>query len=313
MPQPDKIKRILELRYDANYELSEAEEFVATLGEIEDLGPRLRSLQLKLKFANMVGDVEPDIVAATNACKEIKASKHFAKILEIILAIGNYMNSGPSTMPAFAFEINFLTKLGDTKDSGNKLTILHYLVDIIKRKFHDVLRFGDEIPHIDEASRVDSADIQKNLKEMAQSLAELECVLSKAPMSSHDKFAGIMRDFTTECAGTLEMLADKRNQMENSYKEVVEYFSFDAKKYPMKQFISDVKRFKELFVEACKQNLKIPKAEMSTEQCQQQRTFSTSIETIKTICRPLVIDARIRGSLTLALFYFVISCAILCF
>jgi hypothetical protein len=52
-----------------------------------------------------------DIVAGTAACEEVKASKKFAQILELILLVGNYMNSGSKNGQAFGFEISFLPKV----------------------------------------------------------------------------------------------------------------------------------------------------------------------------------------------------------
>jgi len=52
-----------------------------------------------------------DIVAATEACEEVKASKKFAQILELILLVGNYMNTGSKNGQAFGFEISFLPKV----------------------------------------------------------------------------------------------------------------------------------------------------------------------------------------------------------
>jgi len=50
-------------------------------------------------------------VAGTAACEEVKASKKFAQILELILLVGNYMNSGSKNGQAFGFEISFLPKV----------------------------------------------------------------------------------------------------------------------------------------------------------------------------------------------------------
>lgn len=81
------------------------------ISTIKRLLPRLRSLSFMLRFEELVQDVKPDIVAGTTACEEVKASKKFAKILELILLLGNYMNSGSKNGQAFGFEISFLTKV----------------------------------------------------------------------------------------------------------------------------------------------------------------------------------------------------------
>lgn len=41
----------------------------------------------------------------------MKKSKKFAKLLELILLLGNYMNSGSRNAQAFGFEMSFLTKV----------------------------------------------------------------------------------------------------------------------------------------------------------------------------------------------------------
>lgn len=50
-------------------------------------------------------------MACTSACEEVQKSKKLAKILELILLMGNYMNSGSRNGQAFAFEISFLPKV----------------------------------------------------------------------------------------------------------------------------------------------------------------------------------------------------------
>lgn len=84
---------------------------ILQISTIKRLHPRLRSLSFMLHYEELVQDVKPDIVAGTAACEEVKGSKKFAKILELILLLGNYMNSGSKNGQAFGFEINFLTKV----------------------------------------------------------------------------------------------------------------------------------------------------------------------------------------------------------
>jgi len=80
-----------------------------------------------------VQDVKPDIVAATAACEEVKSSKKFARILELILLLGNYMNSGSKNGQAFGFEISFLTKVCFMISENYSLStfMLHYLFYVI--------------------------------------------------------------------------------------------------------------------------------------------------------------------------------------
>lgn len=52
-----------------------------------------------------------DIVGATLACEEIRDSKKFAKLLELVLLVGNYLNAGTKNAQAVGFEISYLPKV----------------------------------------------------------------------------------------------------------------------------------------------------------------------------------------------------------
>lgn len=228
------------------------------MGEIKRLLPRLHSLDFKLCVADMVQDVKPDIVAGTAACEEVRNSKKFAKILELILLVGNYMNSGSKNGQAFGFEISFLTKLTSTKDADNKQTLLHYMIETIETKFPELLNFGEELSHVERAARVSMEKIQTTMTQMTTSLKNLKSDLenNKVPQSADDKFLAVMGDFATQCTDQVEVLVKMKNKMETFYKEVAEYFAFDPDKYPMDEFFSDIKTFKELFTQAYRDNKK---------------------------------------------------------
>lgn len=275
LPPPDQLKRLQDIKNTGD-ELSGAEKFAATLGEIKRLVPRLHSINFKLCVADMVQDVKPDIVAGTAACDEVKTSKKFAKILELILLFGNYMNSGSKNGQAFGFEISFLTKLTNTKDLDNKQTLLHYMVETIENKFPELLNFGEELPHVERAARVSLEIIQKTMNQMTTSLKNLKSDLenSKVPQSPDDKFVEVMGDFATQCNDQVEVLLKMKNKMENYYKEVGEYFAFDPAKYPMEEFFSDIKTFKDLFTQAYRDNLKAREEEEKARRIRDARELA---------------------------------------
>ena len=69
-------------------DLNEAEQFAISISGIKRLVPRLKSLMFQLRYPELVQDCKPHIVSATAACEEVKKSKKFAKVLELILLIG---------------------------------------------------------------------------------------------------------------------------------------------------------------------------------------------------------------------------------
>lgn len=54
-----------------------------------------------------------------------------------------------------SFRLVSLNRLADTKSSSNKgTTLLHYLVDILEKKFKDILKLEEDISYVREASKV---------------------------------------------------------------------------------------------------------------------------------------------------------------
>ncbi|XP_039444037.1 protein diaphanous [Culex pipiens pallens] len=258
LPPPDQLKRLQEIRARGET-LAGPEAFAATIGDIKRLGARLQSLSFKLNMPDMMQDCKPDIVAGTAACEEVKTSKKFAKVLELILLLGNYMNSGSKKEAAFGFEISFLPKLSSTKDYENKQTLLHYIADVVEKKFPEALTFNEDLSHVDKASRVSLDNIQKTMRQMNNSLKNLESDLNnnKIPQSDDDHFMEVMGQFAVECRTQVEVLGRMLAQMETLFQKISDYYCFDPAKYTMEEFFTDIRTFKDAFVQAHAENMKI--------------------------------------------------------
>lgn len=249
LPPPDQLNKLQQYR-DSYDQLTEAEQFCVTISEVKRLLPRLKSLSFKQHYSEMVNDIKPDIVAGIAACEEVRESKKFAKLLELILLLGNYMNTGSRNGQAFGFEISFLTKLRGTKDLENKQTLLHYICETVESKFPELLNFYDELSHIDKASRVSVDNVQKILRQMDNSVKNLETDLvnSKIPQSEDDRFAEVMGSFAAEAREQCILLQGMFKHMDALYTDISEYFAFDKVKYTLEEFFMDLKTFKDSFV-----------------------------------------------------------------
>ncbi|GIY38863.1 protein diaphanous [Caerostris extrusa] len=256
MPEPEQLARLEQFKDQYN-ELAEAEQFAVTMSSIKKLVPRLKSISFKMKFQELVQDIKPvRYVAATAACEEVKTSKKFCLILQIILLIGNYMNAGSRNEQAVGFEISLLTKLNSTKAADHKTTLLHYLAEIVENKYPDALNFAEELMHVDRAARVSAEQIQKNLSQMKKSVKQLETDLKNfRPHNEEDRFADVMASFLTEASAQYEILENMFKQMEKLYEDLSVYYAFDPKKYASDEFFTDIKTFKDMFQEAHKDNV----------------------------------------------------------
>ncbi|XP_036212605.2 protein diaphanous isoform X2 [Bactrocera oleae] len=256
LPSSDQLKQLQDIK-EKGEPLSPVEQFAATISEIKRLLPRLHHLNFKLTYSDVIQDIKPDIVAGTAACEEVRNSKKFAKVLELILLMGNYLNSGSKSEAAYGFDMSYLAKLCNTKDIDNRHTLLHYLVKVIENEFTDIMDFYNDLAHIDKASRVNLDSIQRSMRQMISALKSLETDLknNKVPQCDDDKFNEIMGEFSYDCRLHVDLLGKMQVQMEKLYKDLGEYFSFDHNKYSMEEFFTDIKAFKDAFIQAQQENV----------------------------------------------------------
>lgn len=81
-----------------------------------------------------IGEVQPRIKSVMEASREVARSRRLRRLLELVLALGNYMNRG-ARGNASGFRLTSLNRLADTKSSAAKgTTLLHYLVEILGKK-----------------------------------------------------------------------------------------------------------------------------------------------------------------------------------
>ena len=68
------------------------------------------------------------------SCSEVVTSGKLRKVLEVVLAFGNFMNQGRRGN-AFGFKLSSLNNILDTKSSTDKdVTLLHYIIKTLESK-----------------------------------------------------------------------------------------------------------------------------------------------------------------------------------
>uniref|UniRef100_A0A8C0II82 Diaphanous related formin 3 n=1 Tax=Bubo bubo TaxID=30461 RepID=A0A8C0II82_BUBBB len=190
LPEQEQLNALS--KFKSEYKnLSEPEQFGVVMSNVKRLRPRLSAILFKLQFEEQVNNIKPDIMAVSAACEEIKKSKSFSKLLELVLLMGNYMNAGSRNAQTFGYNLSSLCKLKDTKSADQKTTLLHFLVEVCEESYQDVLNFVEDFQHLDKASK--GFALQCLLCEMMQ-FQQLEKDLQTFPVpeDKHDKFVAKM-------------------------------------------------------------------------------------------------------------------------
>ncbi|XP_078289134.1 protein diaphanous homolog 3 isoform X2 [Panthera onca] len=269
LPDQEQLSSLSQFKSDYN-NLCEPEQFAVVMSNVKRLRPRLSAILFKLQFEEQVNSIKPDIMAVSTACEQIKKSKSFSKLLELVLLMGNYMNAGSRNAQTFGFNLSSLCKLKDTKSADQKTTLLHFLVEMCEQKYPDILTFVDDLEHLDKASKVSVETLEKNLKQMGRQLQQLEKDLETFPPPEdlHDKFLTKIYSFVISAKEQYGKLVKLHENMETLYQSVMGYYAIDVKKVSVEDFFNDLNNFRTTFMQARKENVKKREAEEREKRAQ---------------------------------------------
>ena len=81
------------------------------MSSVKRLHPRLSHILFRLQFEEQVTNLRPDILAVNAACDEVRKSRSFGRLLELVLLLGNYMNAGSRNAQSYGFDLSSLCKV----------------------------------------------------------------------------------------------------------------------------------------------------------------------------------------------------------
>ncbi|XP_058256926.1 protein diaphanous homolog 3 isoform X2 [Hemibagrus wyckioides] len=255
LPEQQHLNALAKYKHEyAN--LSEPEQFGVVIASVKCLRPRLNSILFKLQFEEQVSHLRPDMLAVSAACEDVRKSKAFSKLLELVLLLGNYMNAGSRNAQCYGYDLSSLCKLKDTKSADQMSTLLHFLAEVCEEKFPEVLKFVDELQHVDRASRVSAENLEKSLKQMEKQLLQLEKDLDtfSSPDNQDDMFYSKMASFSTQAKEQYQKLVIMHSNMNTLFHNMLEYFAIDPKKTSVDELFTDLSNFRAMFVQAMKEN-----------------------------------------------------------
>ncbi|XP_075959019.1 protein diaphanous homolog 2 isoform X1 [Anarhichas minor] len=279
LPEQKELNALAELKGEYE-ELVESEQFGIVMSSVKLLRPRLNGILFKLTFEEQVNNIRPDIMNVTFACEEVKKSESLYKLLELVLLVGNYMNAGSRNAQTFGFNMSFLCKLRDTKSIGQNTTLLHFLAEKCEESHQEILRFPDELEHVENASKVSAEILNSSLSTMERHIQRLENDIKNFPKTDdqQDKFVEKMMDFSKHSREQYEKLSTMHKNMQKLYESIGSYFAFDPHSVGVEDFFGELSNFRILFMEAVKENHKkremeekIKRAKLAKEKAEREK------------------------------------------
>uniref|UniRef100_A0AAY4D121 Formin-like 1a n=1 Tax=Denticeps clupeoides TaxID=299321 RepID=A0AAY4D121_9TELE len=219
-----------ELKLLQNYEregrpledLSEEDQFMMRFGKIPRLAQRISTLTFMGNFPESIKRLQPQLDAIISASTSLKSSSKLKKILEIILAFGNYMNSSKRGA-ASGFRLQSLDLLLDTKSTDRSQTLLNFIVDMVQEKYPDLVSFHSELKFLDKAALVSLDSVVQDVRTLDRGME----VAQKEFLVQDDN--PVLKEFNKVNGQVISFITKDAKAAQEVYAEAVEYFGENPK------------------------------------------------------------------------------------
>lgn len=233
--------------------MARADRFLFEMSRIDHYQQRLQALFFKKKFQERLAEAKPKVEAILLASRELTLSKRLKQMLEVVLAIGNFMNKGQRG-GAYGFRVASLNKIADTKSSIDRnISLLHYLIMILEKHFPDILNMPAELRHLSEAAKVNLAELEKEVGNLRRGLQAVEVELEYQKCQArdpNDKFVPVMSDFITVSSFSFSELEDQLNEARDKFAKALTHFGEQGSKMQPDEFFGIFDTFLQAFLEA---------------------------------------------------------------
>nr|XP_020727531.1 disheveled-associated activator of morphogenesis 2 [Odocoileus virginianus texanus] len=252
IPEKSDVDLLEEHKHEIE-RMARADRFLYEMSRIDHYQQRLQALFFKKKFQERLAEAKPKVEAILLASRELIRSKRLARMLEVVLAIGNFMNKGQRG-GAYGFRVASLNKIADTKSSIDRnISLLHYLIMILEKHFPDILNMPSELQHLPEAAKVNLAELEKEVGNLRRGLRAVEVELEyqkRQVRDPNDKFVPVMSDFITVSSFSFSELEDQLNEARAKFSKALTHFGEQDSKMQPDEFFGIFDTFLQAFSEA---------------------------------------------------------------
>ncbi|XP_050826900.1 FH1/FH2 domain-containing protein 3 isoform X6 [Serinus canaria] len=204
IPTEEEKQKIQEAQLaNPDVPLGSAEQFLLTLSSISELSARLQLWAFKLDYEIVEKEVAEPLLDLKEGMDQLEHNKTLGFILSTLLAIGNFLNG----TNAKAFELSYLEKVPEVKDTVHKQSLLHHVCTMVVEKFPDSTDLYSEIGAITRSAKVDFEQLQENLCQMERRCkASWDHLKAIAKHEMKPSLKQKMSEFLKDCAERIIIL-----------------------------------------------------------------------------------------------------------
>eukprot|EP01125_Pyxidicula_operculata_P009147 TRINITY_DN3030_c1_g1_i2.p1 TRINITY_DN3030_c1_g1~~TRINITY_DN3030_c1_g1_i2.p1 ORF type:complete len:1032 (+),score=314.50 TRINITY_DN3030_c1_g1_i2:1523-4618(+) len=230
------------------------EQFFLKLMDVPDIATRLSCWEFKQSFAIRFVEIKATVETLLRSCVGVKKNLKLKRVLEVVLAYGNFLNHGSNKGGAWGFQLSALLRLVDVRSQSDpQKTILHYIVEYVEEGYPECLDFPNEMDAVQKVGDMAQLSfIRDELKSLEEGLEKINSFLQR-PESKLGKFQEVMSKFYPTSKKLLEKIRELFTKGEKLFKELLIYFC-EPESASLDEFFGTLHQFSVLFVKT-KQDL----------------------------------------------------------
>jgi len=250
--------------------LSPTDQFLIQLNHIERLQQKLSIMNYIANFSENITHLKPQLNSLLTASLSLRNSKKIRKILEIVLAFGNYMNSNKRG-GAYGFKLETLDVLSEAKSTDKKITVLHYVASTVTDSFPDLVNFAVELDFMEKASLVSMENLQTDVSDLQKGMNLVKKEFQARTKGKQQDpntmtyATKVLKEFLDSTGGDLEQVQKDYEAAKEGFVRAVEYYGADSKLTSPQSLFGIVARFSNSFKKAIADNEQRQKLQMQQQ------------------------------------------------
>ncbi|XP_074604377.1 formin homology 2 domain containing [Brevipalpus obovatus] len=228
MPTEDEKTKIAEAQLsNPDVPLGSAENFLLTLASISDLEARLKLWAFKLDYDTLEEEIAEQLMDLKNAIEEIEKSETFRIILSTLLSVGNFLNGAEVK----GFQIEYLSKVPEVKDTVHKHSLLHHLCNIVLEKFPKSSDLYSEFGAVTRAYKIDFDEVHRTIQKLesdCKSSWDYLKVITKHEEKDKPQLRSRMSDFLLDCGERIAVLKIVHRRVMNRFRKLLIFLGYSS-------------------------------------------------------------------------------------
>lgn len=212
-----------------------AERIAFELSKVVGLEDRLCSIELMTLIGDWHIEALEQLDLLLKGLDEVNTKGSLKGFLELVLATGNFLNSGTYKANAAGFKIDSLLKIRDMKTTEGKSNLLVYLLDFLQKNKPDLMNLPTDLKNVVPASKISLDGISEILAEKKRNVYKLEKFTETYKLNNFedlngvfDRYLVVIEPFLEEAKKHVDVVAEKLNLATLEFTSILKLFGDDG-------------------------------------------------------------------------------------